>query len=384
MGTRIASTRGMTVIPTTTKPGPDEARIGELLRRLAEIESSDAYILSVYLDLRQEALKDAPTGAPGVGDPTRTPGLMTLRDRLREIEDTLLAHGSHAESFQADLVRINEYVQSDEARSAQGVAIFACSALGLWETLTTGVPFETHVSAGPTADLFQLARLLDDYESAVVALFDTNTARLFVMRRGSLAERGKLDEPASEHKRHKQGGQSQARYQRHVDEQDERFAKELGEALERLVRRESAKRVVLAGNERAINALRAVMSKQLESLVEDVEHLQIIASREQLEADVLPVLERAEELGSRDVADRVIEGVRSGQLGVAGLERTMQALENGQVDELVIDETAEIDEELRAELVRQAALTSARVEVVSGHSAIRRFGGVGGTLRYRL
>ncbi len=374
----------MTGTPPTTKPGPDEARIGELLRRLAEIESADAFVLSVYLDARPEALKDAPTGAPGVGDPTRTPGLMVLRDRLREIEDTIPAHGSHADSFRADVERVNAFVASEDARSAHGIPIFACSALDLWETVTAATPFETQVAAGPTADLFQLARLLDDFESAVVALFDTNTARFFVMRRGALTERGRLDEPVAEHKRHKQGGQSQARYQRHVDEQDERFAKELAEALDRLVQREAAKRVVLAGSDRSIAALKAVMPKHLLGRVDDVEHLQIIASRDRVEADVLPVLERAEEEGSRDVADRVIEGVRSGQLGVAGLERTMKALEIGQVDELVIDETSEIDEELRAELVRQAALTSARVEVVSGHSGLRRFGGVGATLRYRL
>lgn len=374
----------MTFIPTTTKPGPDEARIGELMRRLAEIESTDAPVLSVYLDLRAEALKGEPTGGSGVGDPTRTPGLMAMRDRFDDVVGTLPAHGPHTESLTADIERINEYVAGDELRSVPGIAIFACSALGLWETLAAQAPFETQVSAGPTADLFQLARLMDDYESAVVALFDTNTARLFVTRRGALAERGMLDEPSDSHKRHKQGGPSQAAYQRHVDEQDERFAKELAERLERLVQRESAKHVVLAGNDRAINAFRAVASKQLLALVDDVEHVEINATRKQLEQDVMPFLERAEEEGSRDVADRVIEGVRAGQLGVAGLERTMAALEIGQVDQLVIDDTSEIDEDLRAELVRQAALTSARVEVVSGHSGLRRFGGVGGTLRYRL
>ena len=374
----------MTATPQTTKLGPDEAHIRDLVRRLAEIESPDAPVLSVYLDMRAEALQADATGAPGVGDPTRTPGLMVLRDRLREIAHTLPAHGSHAESLNADIDRIGDYVTTEEVRSAQGVAIFACSALGVWETLTAGVPFETHVSAGPTADLFQLARLLDDYESAVVALFDTNTARLFVMRRGHLAPGGSLDEPASEHKRHKQGGQSQARYQRHVDEQDERFAKELADRIERLVQREAAKHVVLIGEERAVSVLQSVLSKQVLALVDDVERLQVIATREEVEADVLPVLERAEADASADVADRVIEGVRAGQLGVAGLEATMKALEIGQVDELVIDDAAEIDEELRAELVRQAALTSARVEVVSGHAGLNRFGGVGATLRYRV
>jgi hypothetical protein len=68
---------------------------------------------------------------------------------------------------------------------------------------------------------------------------------------------------------------------------------------------------------------------------------------------------------------------------VIGIDDTMAALEAGQVDELVLDETAPIDEDLRAELIRQAALTDARVEIVRDHDGLRRFEGVGATLRYR-
>jgi hypothetical protein len=50
----------------------------------------------------------------------------------------------------------------------------------------------------------------------------------------------------------------------------------------------------------------------------------------------------------------------------------------------VLLDGAEIDEELRAELVRQAALTDARVEVVPDHEALRRVGGVAATLRFRI
>jgi hypothetical protein len=62
----------------------------------------------------------------------------------------------------------------------------------------------------------------------------------------------------------------------------------------------------------------------------------------------------------------------------------MAALEAGQVDELVIDETAPLDEALRAELVRQASLTDARVEIVRDHAGLLRFEGVGATLRFRI
>jgi peptide chain release factor subunit 1 len=79
-----------------------------------------------------------------------------------------------------------------------------------------------------------------------------------------------------------------------------------------------------------------------------------------------------------------VAGARAGDLGVTGIDATMAALEAGQVDELVVDETAGIDEDLRAELVRQASLTDARVEVVRDHDALRRREGVGATLRFRI
>jgi stalled ribosome rescue protein Dom34 len=84
------------------------------------------------------------------------------------------------------------------------------------------------------------------------------------------------------------------------------------------------------------------------------------------------------------IADRAISGRRAGDLGVTGINATMAALEAGQVDELVIDETAEIDDDLRAELVRQASLTDAHVEIVRDHDGLRRYEGVGATLRFRI
>jgi stalled ribosome rescue protein Dom34 len=67
-----------------------------------------------------------------------------------------------------------------------------------------------------------------------------------------------------------------------------------------------------------------------------------------------------------------------------GIDGTMSALENGQVDELIVDETADIDEELRGELIRQASLTDASVEIVRDHPELLRHDGVAATLRFRI
>jgi hypothetical protein len=43
-----------------------------------------------------------------------------------------------------------------------------------------------------------------------------------------------------------------------------------------------------------------------------------------------------------------------------------------------------MDEDLRAELVRQASLTDASVEIVRDHAGLARHEGVGATLRFRI
>ena len=75
--------------------------------------------------------------------------------------------------------------------------------------------------------------------------------------------------------------------------------------------------------------------------------------------------------------------MRSGGLGVDGLERTRAALEHGQVDVLLLDEDAPLSDTNRNELIRLAAGTGADVEVVRGHAVLSELGGVGALLRYQ-
>ena len=366
----------MAATPTTTKLGPDQAQLKHLMRRLADATSTDAPILSVYADVRPEAHGERPA---------ERKELTVVRDRLDAIADTLEPHTTARESFDTDRERIDRLLfDSDEITATDGIAIFACSRIGLWEPIGSNTEFDTQVSAGSIADLFQLARLLDENVSAVVAVVNTNSCRLFVTRRGDLLERKGPREGTEEHRRHDQGAWSQARYQRHIDMQDKRFAAEAALAIDRLVEREKARHVILAGDERAISVLDGELPERLRPLVELVTHLELRSTRQEVREEVLPILAAIEEAEGQDAADRAIAESRAGDLGVTGIDATMAALDFGQVDELVIDETAPIDEDLRADLVRRAARTDARVQVVHDHAGLARYHGVGATLRFRI
>jgi len=378
------------------------ADLSATLRRLAEHEPSDLPVLSIYLDMRPQA-----TGE----NPGRRAALTILRDRFREIEATYWPRGDDYDSFTADRERIEAFLDEDFSREAQGLALFACHGTGLWEVVEAGVPFRDAVSAGRLPDLFQLARLLDHEEAVVVALVDSNTSRLFVTRAGSLEEVGGTDDATDSYRKRSMGGWSQARFQRHIDKHRVDFARETASDIEALVEREGARRVVLAGDEVAITPLNDQLSPAVREKVGDVVRLDIRATGSDLAEELRPLLERMEAEDGVSVADRVVELVRADGLGVTGVRPTRRALEAGAVDTLVLlglpgsppgpaggqdgrelsqrgdvedeGDDQELDLDVRNELVRLAALTSADVEVVDEHPALEHAGGVGALLRYR-
>ena len=350
------------------------AGIRRLLRRVADWPPSDLPVISAYLDLRPQA-----TGQ----NPAVRSGQVVLRDRLREIERSLEDHTPGHESFGADAERITRFVEDGALPAAQGVAVFACSGEGRFESVVTGTEMANEVSVGRHPRLLQLARLADE-EQAVVALADTNTLRLFTLRAGELEEVGLVDDEPDDYSKSEVGGWSQARFQRHVDEHRAQFAGLAAEAIEQLVAREDAGVVVLAGDEVAIPLLRHRLSQPVADKVRGTLRIELRATPEEVAAEALPFLDAVRDAALADAADRLVGAVRGDGMAVAGLEDTQRAVEQGQVMELLIDPAADFGEEEIESLIRQAVATDARVRFVEEHGGLRELGGVGGFLRFRL
>lgn len=349
--------------------------VRDLLRQLAAFEPDDALVLSIYLDMRPHTTGENPA--------IRTARIV-LKDRFRQIEKTLLPRGAALDNFRIDANRVQRYLDEHAAPWLQGVAIFACNSHQLFEVIETGVPFEDQVVLEPVPDLFQLARLVDEQETAVVALVDTNTTRLFVTRSGFLEEVAGPDDDPFGYRMRNTGMLNHKHYQRHVQNQREAFAREAATALENLVKQEDAKRVILAGDAVAIPLLHQALSPQLEPLVyEEVLRLDIRTPRHQVLREIEPILEAEEQESSHSRADQLVEAIRAQGLGVIGPQETRDALEQGAGDVLVLAEEAPLDEQERNNLVRLATLSNAEVDLVKGHEILQQMGGVGALLRYR-
>jgi peptide chain release factor subunit 1 len=150
--------------------------------------------------------------------------------------------------LEGDLAAISEYLETELQPSTNGVALFACSGRDLFEAVQLGVPFVEHwMSIDDRPHLYPLARVESEYPRYAAVLADTNVARILVIATGAVVDAREVTGVKT--RRTDQGGWSQARFQRHIENFHLHHAKEVVEALARIVQQEGIEHVLLAGDE---------------------------------------------------------------------------------------------------------------------------------------
>lgn len=339
------------------------------LRALAKLET-DVPVLSAYLDLRPQATGETPVVRAGQ---------IVLRARARELCADLREHTPEYASLQSDLAAVEAAID-ESLPDAQGMAFFSCSAAGVLETALLPVPPESTVTLGAAPDLVPLARIVDQ-GSALVALHDTNTLRLFILRAGGLTEIPGLDASPDEFGKHLANrGELGGR----VDERRAEFARQAATVIDRALERHRPAWLIASEDELALPILKDKLSKKALGLLRDTIPLDIRASYGDILAGTAPIVDRVRREDAHAAADTLVDEVGEHDLGVGGLEQTRAALERGQGLELLIDDTSGVAQDALTDLVRLAVSTDAPVRFVEGHAGLLALGGVGALLRFRI
>ncbi|HET7695142.1 MAG TPA: Vms1/Ankzf1 family peptidyl-tRNA hydrolase [Vicinamibacterales bacterium] len=383
--------------------------LNDQLARLAAFEPSPYPVISLYLDTQPD----------GRG---RDHYQTFVRKELKARAQTYPQRSPEREMLDRDMERIASYLENSVEPSANGIAIFACDAAELFEAVQFDAPLGDHwLYVGDTPHLYPLARVASQYPRYAVVLADTCRTRILVMAAGGVAADTAVEGPKT--RRTSQGGWSQARYQRHVENYHLQHVKDVAATLERIVMREGIDRVIVSGDPVVIPLLREQLSKSLAGKVVD----ELTIPSDAPEADVLAAtrgsIMEADAKTDREKVDAAIGAYRAGGLGVVGPDATLLALTNGQVDELLITASLASLEGLRGtraaemaiandtaiaepavepsaagepaaaemgtvrladELVTKAQQTAARISFIEDPSLLEAYGGVAATLRYRI
>ena len=372
--------------------------IDDHLERLLAFEATNLPVISLYLNAQAD-------------DRGRTNFDAFLRRELFPRAKTYPSGSPERQSFDADIEKIQNFLEDELKTAANGIAIFACSGEGLFESIQLNAPLEDNfLYVYNQPHLYHLTRLNDEYPRYAALVTDANTARIFVFGLGETLETEQVK--GKKVQRVKVGGWSQARYQRRVENAHASHAKEAIETLEKIVRHDNIQHVIIAGDPHMAPVLQEHMPKHLTDKLVDVMKLDLKSSDHEVFQATLDRMREQDAKTDAEKLERLLRLYRGHSLAVVGPEATLEALANGQVDELLISvgmeeqygEEQPIDAILAPEvpdstggtdsdeprkvlmadlLVTKAKQTDATVSFIQDSELLKEVGGVGGFLRWQ-
>lgn len=419
----------------------------DYLTRLAHLEpSTDVPYLTVTVDWRPEGTSPGRAEPEEVKRSQRRSGVEAEGDRWRPaieileqgIEDLIEQHGPRGDAYdslKADYEKIQAYLQQDLDPSAQGVCIVANSSKGVFEATGLAMPLPTQIKTGPAPSVYSLVRLIEDNPVYAVLLADQQDATLSFFAYGGVNR--EITAEATGYPRHQQqGGWSQRRYQMRAQERVEAFADDVAEETRKALDRLGVDMVIVAGNEVMTSALHSAFHETVQDCVVETIHMDMTASESDILEATLPIVTRVEREREEVYVQRLEDAIGMDARGAKGQADTLRALQNGQVDVLLMADTFEGDGwadysmhafgvgdvptqhplggdasalahiDLREEMVRLAVMTDAEVDIIHSDVPVTEdeevrdaeegmpiteaanklidLGGVGAMLRYSL
>jgi peptide chain release factor subunit 1 len=305
------------------------------LRELSSFRAENGCAISLYLDLD-------PSVTPTAGETaTRVRSLLDSAAKSHGATRANLAHEVRS-GLKSDFERVERYFGEEfERNGARGVALFAAGLDNVWSVLQ--LPWSV-TDAARVADDFLLAPLvplIGRGNGALVAVVGREQGRLLALRAGRLeAIADRTEETPG---RHDQGGWSQARFQRHLDNLDQEHYKAVAEELERQYRRLGRPRIVVVCGDETRAEFAETLSNELGEAIIGWTNAEAHAGESELYDVVSPWLEQWRAQRESDAVERWREEIGKGARATAGWADTLEAASDGRVDLLLHQDGAQDD-----------------------------------------
>src|SRR4051812_28106549 len=286
----------------------------ERLRQLADLKPDHARVLSLFLNLDPRDLATPPARASEV---------RSLLDQAeRAVKEVANDGGDHGEvkALRDDVERVRSFLSngSFDAKGAHGMAIYVAGPADLFEVIKLPRPVATAVVVDdspfiePIADLGSRTRWM-------VLLVSSRNGRIL---RGTADGLREIDQHWDDvHGTHSQGGWSQARYQRSVDEEKKDHIRATADVVFEHHKRAPVDRLLVGCTEELFPSVKGALHSYLaERLVGrfdvDIENTSV-DEISKLAGKPMEQFERDQE---RAAIDRLKEGAASGGRAGAGLD----------------------------------------------------------------
>ncbi len=315
--------------------------------------------------------------------------------------------GDVKEEVEADAKRILDFLRMDFMGRARGLAIFACEPENLWQVYRLPVTVPDRCVIDHVPFVMPMLKIVDEGRRFCVVVTDKEKARIFTLYLGEMTERTDLFDVVPGW--HKQGGWSQARYQRHIEDHVNRHLKHVADSLFDFYKREGFGHLIIGGPQEIRTRLYRILHSYLQRIFRGFISVEVTSSADEIAEAASKIVEETESSQSRLLTQRILEP-KGQHITVKGLKETIGALEEARVHTLVLVEhelipgsmctkCEKIDvpgtkvcslcgsemqavDDVSEYLARLAVGQDAEVSYVSNGFGLERVGGVGAILRW--
>ena len=285
---------------------------------LASVDAGDDMVLSAQLDLS--------------GDRQIERSYRVAFDDMARRYRAALARAAWP-AFDREVDRVREYLAALMPAGA-GLVIHSCEPLGLWHVVAVPTPIPNEIALGRFARVRSLLDFVDEHEPSAVALVDSEEARVFLLERGQVVDSWDLLSLVPG--RHKQGGWSQANYQRHHDNVVDVHLRTVCDQLVELGQRQPYRRLIIGGPVEPVTRLQELLPRTLRERLAGTFEAEMFASNSETLDRASAVLKAAERESEERVVAQLREGAHDGGAAVLGFTPTLAAVAARQARTLVV------------------------------------------------
>jgi len=301
-----------------------------MLRELAAFKATRGCAISLYVNLD-------PSITPTAGEiETRVNSLLAEGERILDARKDELSR-DRREALKSDLERIATWFDDEFDRDgSRGAAVFSSSLDGLWSALGVADPVDDALTVDEELHLAPLVALVGRGDGVLVAFVGRERGQVYRLRAGRLVE--VADETEDVPGRHDQGGWSQARYERHIENIVGQHLRRVAETLERRVRGVRGVRVVLVGSEEIRSEFESLLSKDVKDALVGWTHAEAHAGPPELLEAAEPVLRGWRAGKEQELLERWREEAGRNGRASSGWTETLEAASDGRIELLLVQE----------------------------------------------
>ena len=293
------------------------------VRRLLDMETDQSAVLSLYLDTSVNS------------DNKRTWSVFLAKQRSRFAE--LASDNGGREPVGQVLSAIDKWMADEFRPENRGVAIFAALDGSFFEALQFNAPVRNQLELGDHPIVGQLREIVEANRRQTLLLVDRRKLRLVTVSMNVVEEDRSIvkeEYPASHDV--KAGGEAAKDHQDHKAEEARQFFREFATEVQNHDRTWKPVAYVLLGTTENTSHFREFLPQPIVERIHHVAHASLDESPTALMTRLADYFESQSMRARAESIDALRERMKTGHYAAAGVDDTLEQLQEGKVETLVI------------------------------------------------